>query len=152
MKYWIGGVLFLFFDTASKLAAKIYLDGNTLEVIPNFFQLQLAYNYGIAFSLPVPRLAQIFLTLCFFVFFYYWARKYFVHLSSLEKWGCVLIVSGAIGNFWERVLYSRVTDFLSFDIPLPWIGIFPFPIFNVADVCIFGGVCLWIFGAWRNEK
>jgi signal peptidase II len=150
MQYWtLGGILF-FCDMSSKWLAKFFLASGNISLIPHFFQLKLAFNTGIAFSLPIPKFLQIFLTLAFFTFFFFWAKKYFSQLHSLEKWGSVFLLAGALGNFWERVVFGAVTDFLSFS--LPFSPYFSFPIFNLADVFIFAGVVLWLWGYKKNTQ
>lgn len=55
-----------------------------------------------------------------------------------EQVGYGLILSGALGNGIDRLLFGEVIDFLDF-------RLIRFPIFNVADVCInIGIVCLLV--------
>ncbi len=53
------------------------------------------------------------------------------------KWAYVLIISGAVGNFIDRVRLDYVVDFLEF-------RFVSFPIFNLADVFVVAGVCLLV--------
>lgn len=41
----------------------------------------------------------------------------------------ILLVSGAVGNFIDRIFFHYVTDFISFDL-------INFPIFNIADIYV----------------
>lgn len=50
------------------------------------------------------------------------------------------IVAGAIGNQLDRILFGEVTDFILFIF-----GSRAFPAFNLADSCIFLGVCALVF-------
>jgi signal peptidase II len=59
--------------------------------------------------------------------------------KSLEKWGLVLIIGGALGNLIDRVRFGAVIDFLDFHIKT-W----HWPAFNIADVCICAGVVLYV--------
>jgi len=62
-----------------------------------------------------------------------------------------LIVSGAIGNFVDRVRYGYVVDFIRFHLDERW----AYPTFNVADAWITIGVVLILiegFVEGRHEK
>jgi signal peptidase II len=48
-----------------------------------------------------------------------------------------LILGGAIGNYIDRVAEGSVTDFLLF-----YIGSYPFPVFNAADIAVTCGTIL----------
>jgi signal peptidase II len=51
--------------------------------------------------------------------------------------GLSLILGGAAGNFWDRIVHGRVVDFLHF-----YIGEHIWPDFNVADSAIVAGAIL----------
>ena len=57
----------------------------------------------------------------------------------LVKYGLALILSGAIGNLIDRLLYGKVVDFLDL-----MIGEFHWYIFNVADSSVTIGMVLFI--------
>lgn len=148
MHFFLPLFFVLFFaDLVSKLSAQYFLNEGPVSLWGEFFVLQLSFNSGIAFSLPVPHWAQALFTLFFFVFFGWWARKYFFDTSLLEQIGITFFVAGAFGNFWERVVYQHVTDFIALAFPP-----FYFPVFNIADMCIFGGVVLWFIGSMRQGQ
>ena len=54
--------------------------------------------------------------------------------------GLSLILGGAMGNLWDRLLNGRVVDFL-----LVYIGSYQWPAFNVADSAIVVGAGLLVF-------
>ena len=56
-----------------------------------------------------------------------------------------LILSGAIGNFIDRLLNGYVVDMFRLDF-------INFPIFNVADVCLTVGVALMLIHVLFFEK
>ena len=56
--------------------------------------------------------------------------------------GGTLVLSGALGNLYDRVAYRYVVDFLY---------IHHWPVFNVADSCITVGACLLAWGL-KDEK
>jgi lipoprotein signal peptidase len=60
-----------------------------------------------------------------------------------DRWLCValgLILGGTVGNFFDRVVFGGVRDFLYFY----W---FEFPVFNVADSCLVVGASLLLLQA-----
>jgi signal peptidase II len=54
-----------------------------------------------------------------------------------------LQLGGAFGNLMDRLRLGHVTDFIHFHF---W------PVFNVADMSIVGGVILLAFTMWREGK
>lgn len=53
--------------------------------------------------------------------------------KRLQRLGAILIISGAIGNTIDRLLFGKVTDF---------IYVRPWPAFNLADTFLFFGTAL----------
>lgn len=62
------------------------------------------------------------------------------HTMTASAVGLSLILGGALGNLWDRVLNGRVVDFL-----LVYIGSYQWPAFNVADSAIVVGAGLLVF-------
>ncbi len=60
--------------------------------------------------------------------------------------GLSLILGGAAGNLWDRILIGHVVDFLDFH-AAGW----HWPAFNVADSAISVGAVLLIFDGFRNK-
>jgi signal peptidase II len=58
-----------------------------------------------------------------------------------------LILGGALGNLYDRVMYSHVVDFLEFHIAR-----YHFPDFNIADSCIVIGACLLLLEMLLPQK
>jgi len=58
-----------------------------------------------------------------------------------------LILGGALGNLYDRVMYSHVVDFLEVHIVH-----YHWPDFNVADSCIVIGACLLLLEMLRPQK
>ena len=58
--------------------------------------------------------------------------------KNLNRFALILILGGALGNFFDRLYYSAVPDFIDFHFKgFHWF------IFNVADIFItFGLICL----------
>ena len=59
--------------------------------------------------------------------------------SVLKSIAILMILGGALGNFYDRIFYNAVPDFIDFHI-----GNFHWFIFNVADIFITLGVIFMI--------
>src|SRR5438477_4105551 len=62
------------------------------------------------------------------------------HTMTATAVGLSLILGGALGNLWDRLLSGKVVDFL-----LVYIGSYQWPAFNVADSAIVVGAGLLVF-------
>jgi signal peptidase II len=114
--------------------------GDSLPVIENAFHITYVNNPGAAFSIlqhQTGLLIGIALLLLMAVFYYY-PRLPQGH--PLLHTGIGLQVGGAVGNLLDRVRTGYVTDFLDFRI---W------PVFNIADMAIVGGVGLLLLEMFR---
>lgn len=58
-----------------------------------------------------------------------------------------MVLGGAIGNLYDRVMRGTVTDFLQV-----FIGSYEWPSFNVADSAISVGAVLLLFSMWRDKE
>lgn len=110
---------------------------NNLEIprkITDFFSLRFVENTGIAFSIPIPKIALLLAISAIALYLVYYLFK--TKLSKMAEISLVLITAGAIGNLIDRFINGSVIDFLSF-----W----NFPIFNFADIFISCGVAIYLF-------
>ncbi len=150
LKYIFVFISIFFLDFATKIGVKYFLtEGEKYTIIPNFFDLQLVFNTGVAFSLPIPYIIQIILSVIIIGVIVYWARYYFMEVSNHERLGVTFLLAGASANLWERIIAQHVTDFLHFyhhmyfDVN--------FAIFNIADIFIFFGVVIWYWGSLQRK-
>ena len=129
--------------------------GPPIELVPGFFELRYAENVAVAFSFlhslpPGWRKAVIYLfnglaIVGLLFLLYYWRGK---GLSRLIP--PVLILSGALGNLYDRLAYGYVVDLFHFHYREAW----SFPIFNPADVLICCGVGFFLLfcrGEYQEE-
>jgi signal peptidase II len=119
-----------------------------IDVIPGFFALEGTWNPGVTFGLARGRTFEILiLTSVATVALLTWllATR---NPSRLLHVGLGLIISGAIGNLYDRLRWHEVRDFFLVYLgdrtnPDDW----KWPNFNVADACIVVGVGLVILEA-----
>ena len=114
--------------------------GQSIGVIPHVIKLTVVQNTGAAFGVLAGRQPLFVVTsvLVLIVIAAYWRR------ARPAQWPLVvalaMIAGGALGNLIDRAVVGHVTDFFEF-------AFFDFPVFNVADIGIVGGVgvlMVWI--------
>jgi len=118
---------------------------DSITVIPGFFRIVHAENPGAAFGIfadsPTPwkvALLILFSILALLIVSaLLWKNS---HRLTSTGVGLSLILGGAIGNLWDRLVSRHVVDFL-----LLYIGRYQWPAFNVADSAIVVGACLLVF-------
>lgn len=113
--------------------------GDSLEIVPGFFELTYVRNSGAAFSSFDGIGMWFFITITLIeigVMIYYFFRSD----NSKIDFALALLMSGAIGNLIDRIHFGYVRDFFLF-----YIFGSPFAIFNVADVCITLGFIILMF-------
>lgn len=119
--YSIVIVIFFALDQLIKVLVRIHLTSNSfVEIVPNFIHLTYQENRGISFSmfsnLPenmrAPILAGLSGVIIIGLLIYIY--KNWPTISTLERWGFALIISGALGNFWDRAVRQQVTDYMYF--------------------------------------
>jgi len=99
-----------------------------------------ALNKGISRSLPVPFFITITISII--------GLGAFIWLFVTKKLGRVisaLLIWGTIGNLIDRLTYWGVRDFIN-------IGLFNFPVFNLADVMLSVGVIIRIVIVMLEKK
>ncbi len=138
--FWTGFWVFLL-DQVTKYLVVHSLNLRQLgaiDVFPPFFNLRMAWNYGINFGLlagdnPLTRWILISVALVISGAVLWW-----VHTDPAGRWQKIaagLLVGGALGNVIDRLIYGAVADFIN----LSCCGINnPFA-FNIADIAVFIG-------------
>jgi signal peptidase II len=143
--HFLIAVLVVLLDRATKavVARNISLhDG--IQVIPGFFRITHVENRGAAFGLfadspgqwKIAMLVLFSIVALVVVTALLWRNS---HAMTSTGIGLALILGGAVGNLWDRLLNGRVVDFLLF-----YVGQYQWPAFNVADSAIVCGAGLLV--------
>lgn len=128
-------MIFYVVDRITKLMVVNNSHELPINVIDKFFTLTFVKNPGVAFGwFPDWRLPPILMATTMICIIAYYSLK-LPEEERLTRWALALLVGGAIGNLYDRVVYGFVVDFFLFHI-----GTFDFPVFNVADIAIDLGV------------
>jgi signal peptidase II len=116
-----------------------------VQVIPGFFRIIHTENPGAAFGIfaDSPSQWKVALLIVFSVIALLivsallWKNS---HTLTTTGVGLALILGGAVGNLWDRLVSGHVVDFLLF-----YIGPYQWPAFNVADSAIVVGAGMLVF-------
>lgn len=108
----------------------------------DFFDITLLFNTGAAFSFLADHggfQRWLFTAIAIFavILILYWFYRY--HKQTLFCLALSLILAGAIGNLYDRIVFGYVVDFILFY----WRDWY-FPAFNIADISITCGAVLLI--------
>lgn len=134
IKLWLGILTLIGVDMLSKFFFYNfnYLNETTL-VLP-------ILNKGISRSLPVPFIIIIIISVVGIgVFIWLWIKK------NINWFIAALLIAGTLGNLIDRLVYWWVRDFIN-------IGLFNFPIFNLADMMLSIGICIRVIQVMLEKK
>jgi signal peptidase II len=124
------------------MAVKYLMGSSPIVIIKDHFELRYVQNYGAAFGiLQQKRIFFIIITTIVILLIILYLYKNYNVLSNFAKFSITLFLSGAIGNFIDRLRLGYVIDFLRVNL----IKSYDFPVFNMADVFIVVGTALIVF-------
>lgn len=134
-----------YFETHFRLYQKV-------EVIPDYFAWTLAYNTGAAFSFLADHSGWqrwLFAAIAIGVsaVLVVWLKR----LKPSESWLAValaLVLGGALGNLYDRMVLGHVVDFIL----VHWQNRWYFPAFNIADSAITVGAVMLALDMFRSSK
>lgn len=149
---WIT-VLVLVLDQVSKA----YFEGalslyQQIVVIPDLFSWTLAYNTGAAFSFLADssgwqRWLFALIALVVSVVLLVWLKR----LKASDTWLAIalaLVLGGALGNLYDRIVLGHVIDFIL----VHWQNRWYFPAFNLADSAITVGAIMLALDMFKTKK
>jgi len=143
--HFLIAMLVILLDRLSKwlVAGRITLH-DSIPVLPGFFRLTHVQNSGAAFGLfadsssewKVAILIMFSVLALAVVSALLWKNS---HSMTTTGVGLSLILGGAVGNLWDRLLSGHVVDFFDF-----YLGSYHWPAFNIADSAIVVGALLLV--------
>jgi signal peptidase II len=147
---WLSLAVFVLDQLTKQLAVAKLIYAEPLAVMP-LFNLTLVHNTGAAFSFLAQaggwqRWFFAGIALLVSAGIIYWLKR--LNRDSLwEAIGLALVLGGAVGNLWDRMVHGHVIDFLDF-----YYQGWHWPAFNVADISIFIGAALLIIDSLRSAR
>ena len=120
-------------DQAAKSAAVRFLKGkDPLVLLPGVLEFSYVENRGAAFGMLQQRQVFFFvMTICALLIIA-WLFLFRIPSSPRFTWmnlACLLVFSGAVGNFIDRLRQGYVVDLI-------YVRLIDFPVFNLADCYI----------------
>lgn len=120
------------------------------QSIYSVVNIYLTHNHGIAWGIGSQMHTHEYFLLnlligIVLVYFMWYMKSIISHHNLLSA--CLLIIAGGISNFFDRLWYGSVIDFIQFHIA-DWY----FPVFNIADVSITIGALLLIYFVFFDEE
>jgi signal peptidase II len=150
--YWYGlALLVIVLDQYTKALAQSALEYGRPQEVFSWFNLTLQYNTGAAFSFLSDAggwqryffsVVAVVISAVLVVWLYRMPRQ-----QRLLALALALILGGALGNVWDRLLLGHVVDFISVHY-----GGYYFPAFNIADSAISVGAVLMIFDSLFGQE
>ena len=144
IKFFIFFVL-VAFDLLSKKIVFDSIDLHTFISLTFFLDLTHIHNFGVSFGLFSGLISPwilIILGLLVVAFIFYLMKS---ASDTLEEWGLLIIISGAISNIIDRIFNGYVIDFIYFHYKS-----FFWPAFNFADIYITIGIMMIVINILRK--
>ena len=145
----IFSIFLLIIDQVSKAMIVSQFELYESMSVAPFFNLTFVVNYGFAFGfLNSPSLNQIIVSIIILSIIIYFLYLLIKTQDRFFKMCLVLILSGALGNFLDRIFRGYVVDFIDI-----YVFNYHWPAFNIADSCISVGFVILIFNIlFLNKK
>ncbi len=137
-------------DRVSKIKIIDYLLKEDRVYINDFLNFDLIWNTGVGFGLLSSNSNIIYNSITLFIGFIILYLVFLIYKSKLlDKILFCVIIGGALGNFYDRLIYFAVPDFIDLHYQnFHWFT------FNVADIFITIGILILLTKElfFKNEK
>ena len=142
ISFFFIGILFALDQGSKFFASKTLVFFEPKMIVKPFLAFELVHNYGAAYGIfQNQRLFLLAVSVFVIVGGIYFASSLIE--SQWSEWGMIFLLSGALGNFSDRLVFGYVIDFID-------IGLFP--VFNVADMLINAAVICFVVEMFRGKK
>ena len=140
-------LLIFFLDRYTKLFILNNFTENTYY-LNDYINLDLVWNTGIGFGLMsfdnqiFYNLISAIIALVIILLLFYAIKS-----KRLEKFSFSIIIGGALGNFYDRISYNAVPDFIDIHYKnFHWFT------FNFADIFITMGIIIYLFSGLNKKE
>lgn len=134
-------VLIVVADRVLKVIAKEVLE-QPIALIGDWFHFGWYANEGVGFGVSLSLPLIVGLTTLILIALLAWLVFYFHQLEVYQCWAIGLWLAGGLANWYDRVRYGYVIDYLE------W---FDIGIANIADGAIIVGVVIWLVHVRRRN-
>ena len=139
--------IIFFLDRYAKLFILNNFTDNTYY-LNDYINFDLVWNRGIGFGLLASDSSMIYNFITFLIGAVILALLYLViNSKTLDKLIFSIIIGGALGNFYDRLIYKAVPDFIDLHY-----NNFHWFVFNLADIFISLGIFFLLLDGFLNEK
>ena len=141
IQFFVISFIFILDRVTKKYVISFYEKNYDSDIFNSkFLNITLVWNEGIAFGLFSFDEKSFYHFLTFIIGVVIIVILFMIKQNKgLKKYSLSMILGGALGNFYDRITYNAVPDFIDFHI-----GNFHWFIFNVSDIFITIGVILMI--------
>jgi signal peptidase II len=148
---WLSALMLVLDQAAKYWFDSTLYEGQRVTVIPGCFDWVLAYNRGAAFSFLADhsgwqRWLFSLIAVVVSAVLVVWLKR----LGPRDTWLAValaLVLGGALGNLWDRVVLGHVIDFI-----LVYWQDWRYPAFNIADSAITVGAVMLALDMFKSKK
>ena len=143
-------IVFIFaIDRATKLYVILLYEKNLNEEIflSKYLNLFLTWNQGIAFGMlsfsegNLYKYITILILIIILIIYFLLIKS-----DGFKRYSLLMILGGALGNFYDRIIYKSVPDFIDLHY-----NNFHWFTFNVADIFISIGIILFLLSGGTSK-
>ena len=142
--------IFFLIDRYSKNVILTILQNEKYLFINDFLNFNLVFNTGIGFGLFSLESGFFYHLISFLIFLITLVLLFLmIKSNSIEKFFFSLIIGGAVGNLYDRIIFKAVPDFIDFHY-----NNFHWFTFNAADIFISLGIIFMLINeiVFKNKK